>query len=215
MRVLLIALLAAISYAQTESSVTWEKLPEKGKCVDSADNYAYVSGYSWIGSTTNDDDSRWSSSTDEYNRCREVCEGDPDCTGYQQSGTQDHYGGSGNCVIFNVPLFDAQDDGSGWGGVDCYRKVDGDETGQCGPVGTEGEPGRWSEEKCAKKCMDNQRCHPRCSTKCNNCACDTCVSKSHWSNMKCGRICNREDVNECHDNCDEQCQGCNCNDIEE
>jgi len=105
------------------SMVTWARFSIKGNCVQDMGDSAYVSGYSWVGSTTNDDDSRWSSSTDVYNRCREVCERDPDCTGYQQSGTQILYGGSANCVIFNVPLIGAQHLGNGWKNVHCYRKL--------------------------------------------------------------------------------------------
>jgi len=102
----------------------WENIG-KGNCLRAPGTSAYVTGYSWIGVTTNDADPRWSASMSIYNRCREVCANDPHCTGYQQSGSQQLRGGSGNCVIFNVPITGAQDLGDWWLYTNCYRRVPG------------------------------------------------------------------------------------------
>lgn len=100
----------------------------RGSCVSSPGTFAYVSGYSWVGSTASSGDARWPGVT-RYQRCRHVCESDPACTGYQESGTQHHgsesFGGDANCVIFNVPITDAQNLGDAWRTIYCYRRVDG------------------------------------------------------------------------------------------
>ena len=103
--------------AFVESSGEITSAPEEytslgaGTCVDAASAKIYVSGYSWIGST--------SGST---SKCREICTKDPECTAYQQSGTQSGVGGTGNCVKHKKTPTKVKDFGDGWGGAVCYAK---------------------------------------------------------------------------------------------
>ena len=81
-----------------------------GTCVDAASAKIYVSGYSWIGPTVS------------TSGCRKICTTDPECTAYQQSGTQSGDGGTANCVIHKKTPTKVKDFGDGWGSAVCYVK---------------------------------------------------------------------------------------------
>jgi len=73
----------------------------------------------------------------------------------------------------------------------------------------------WSDAKCETRCNDLGSCHPRCTQRCNGCACidipaDTCVSlQAGWSDSKCDRKCNGRT---CAARCSEKCSmNCSCN----
>jgi hypothetical protein len=83
-----------------------------GGCAASNGSTIYTMGYSWVGATAT------------TNTCRETCESDLACLGYQQSGTQTGVGGTGNCQIYNrEPGGIEPPANNGWDHTLCYKKV--------------------------------------------------------------------------------------------
>ena len=82
-----------------------------GTCVDASGAPAVAGNYrSYLGAMGS------------VEGCRDACNVDPQCMGYEQSGYQESVGGTGNCKLFNRVPSGVKDFHDGWGGATCYVK---------------------------------------------------------------------------------------------